>query len=398
MKPRLFFALLILINITSDLKAQNAKEILQKTYNKCQSIDNGYYEMTRYCKFMDSKDTSESNSTCYFKKLKNDDLDLSAFRYDFGDISFYNGNELVNIQSFDSTAIIFSKELWAKKIERESRRFSFFTPFTNGKYPTIQHDSDFNNKRFFFKLIGEEYLKNDTCYHVQVNTFYDEVISSNMRTIEIDYNYWIKKSDLIPIQYSIVYTNVLQNDTTYQFEKNVLTKYEINNLKNENLFALNSIPDFYKLKDYTPTNAPALLPKDTVAPDWELLSLKDEKINLLDLKGKLVLVDFFAKSCYPCMLALPGLQALHEKYKRKGLRVIGINIYDKKEDGIIGFISKHGITYPVLLGGKDVGVNYNVSSIPTVYLIDKNGKILFSFDGYEKKQEQILEDIIKQNL
>ena len=72
----------------------------------------------------------------------------------------------------------------------------------------------------------------------------------------------------------------------------------------------------------------------------------------MGLKGKLVLIDFFTKSCYPCMLALLGLQALHKKYKSKGLNVIGINIYDKKEDGIIPFLSKRGITYPVLLGGK----------------------------------------------
>ncbi len=398
MKPRLFFIFLIIVNTTIDLQSQNVKDILQKTYNKCQSIENGYYEMTRYFKFMDFKDTSKSNSTCYFKKLKNDDLNLSAFRYQNGEISIYNGDELVLVQPWDSTAIILSKKLWAKKIERESFRFSFFTPFTNQKYPIVQHDSDFNNKKYVFKLIGEENLKNDTCFHVQVNTFYDEDISENMRTIEIEYNYWIKRSDFMPIQYSIVYTNVLQNDTTYQYEKNILNKYEINNLKDENLFSLNSIPTFYKLKDYIPTIAPLLLPNNTAAPNWELFSLKNKKINLQDLKGKLVLLDFFTKSCYPCMLALPGLQTLHEKYKTKGLKVIGINIYDKKEEGIITFLSKHGITYTVLLGGKDVGINYNVSGIPTVYLIDKNGKIIFSFDGYEKKQEQILENIIKQNL
>lgn len=398
MKLKLLFVLFIILNTTGDLQAQDAKEILQKTYNKCQSIENGYYEMTRYFKLMNSRDTSKSNTTCYFDKLKNDDLNLSAFRYDDGDISIYNGNELVSGRIYDSTAIIFSKSLWPEPLERDARRFSFFTPFTNIKYPTIQHDADFNDKHFFFKLIGEEKIENDFCYHVQVNTFYDNEVSEDMRTIAIKYDYWIKKSEFLPIQYSIIYTTVLQKDTAYQYEKNIVTKYEINNLKDKNLFALKSFPDYYKLKDYVPANAPLLLPKNTVAPNWELLSLQDEKINLKNLKGKLVLLDFFTKSCYPCMLSMPGLQALHEKYKKKGLKIIGINIFDKKEDGIIDFISKHGITYTVLLGGKDVGVNYNVSGIPTVYLIDKNGKIIYSIDGYEKKQELVLEDIIKLNL
>jgi len=126
--------------------------------------------------------------------------------------------------------------------------------------------------------------------------------------------------------------------------------------------------------------------------------IKDEKINLKDFKGELVLIDFFTKSCYPCIMALPGLQALHEKYKSKGLNIIGINIYDKKEDGIIAFITKKGVTYPILLGGKDVGLNYNVSGIPSIYLIDKNGKIIFSYVGYDKETEETLENIIKEIL
>ena len=395
---RLFIPFLIILNTTIEVHAQNAQDILQKTHDKCQSVENGYYEMTKYFKFMDSKDTSKSYTSCYFKKLKNDDLNLPAYRIDYGGIAFYNGNELVDATSYDSTAIIFSKGLWAKRIEKESRRFSFFIPLTNEKYSIIQHDSDFNDKRYTFKLIGEEKLQNDVCYHIQVNAFYKTDTSENFRNIETNYNYWIKKSDYTPIQYSIVYTMVVQNDTSYQYEKNLLTKYELNNLNEENLFSLKSIPDYYKFKDYTPAKAIPLLQNATTAPNFELLSLDDKKINLMDLKGKLVLIDFFTKSCYPCMLALPGLQTLHKKYKSKGLTVIGINIYDKKEDGIIPFLSKRGITYPVLLGGKEVGENYNVSGIPTVYLIDKNGKIIFSFDGYEKKKEQELEDIIKLNL
>lgn len=395
---RLLISFLIISNIKTGVHAQNAQDILQKAYDKCQSIENGYYEMTKYHKFMRSKDTSKSYSSCYFKKLKSDTLNLPTYRIDYGGIAFYNGKELVDASSYDSTAIIFSKELWAKRIETESRRFSFFVPFTNEEYPVIQHDSDFNDKRFIFKLVGEEKLQNDICYHVNVNVLYNPEISESYRNIETNYNYWIKKSDYTPIQYSIVYTMVIQNDTTYQYEKNILTKYELNNLKEGNLFSLKSIPDYYRFKDYTPTKAIPLLQNASTAPNFELLSLDDKKINLMDLKGKLVLIDFFTKSCYPCMLALPGLQALHKKYKSKGLNVIGINIYDKKEDGIIPFLSKRGITYPVLLGGKEVGENYSISVIPTIYLIDKTGKIIFSFDGYEKKKEQELEDIIKLNL
>ena len=55
---------------------QDAKDILKKSYRKCQSIQNGYYEMTRYEKHTDRKDTIKSSYTCYFKKLKNDTLEI----------------------------------------------------------------------------------------------------------------------------------------------------------------------------------------------------------------------------------------------------------------------------------------------------------------------------------
>jgi len=99
------------------------------------------------------------------------------------------------------------------------------------------------------------------------------------------------------------------------------------------------------------------------------------------------------------MLALPDLQDLHERYDEKGVQIIGINPYDTKEDDDIdNFLAKRGITYTVLLGGKDVAKEYNVSGYPTIYLIDKEGKILFTQVGYGAGTETKLEEIIVKNL
>jgi thiol-disulfide isomerase/thioredoxin len=161
---------------------------------------------------------------------------------------------------------------------------------------------------------------------------------------------------------------------------------------------LKSIPDYFKIKDYVPYKSPDPLAKNTIAPNWQLISLSGERISLADLKGKLVLIDFFYKGCYPCILAFPSLQALYEKYKDKGLLLLGIDPYDKKEDDIESFLAKHGVTYTVLLGGKDVANDYQVSSYPTIYIVDKNGKIIFTQVGYGKGIETILEKVILENL
>ena len=184
----------------------------------------------------------------------------------------------------------------------------------------------------------------------------------------------------------------------YQYEKIILNKYEVNTLTDESPLKISSIPSWYKLKDFVPYKSPKLLPNDTIAPNWVLPSLTDEKINLEDLKGQLVLIDFFYRSCYPCMQALPGLQALHEKYKDKGVKIIGIDPYDKKEDDIAAFLAKRGVTYTVLLEGKQAAKDYRISGYPTMYLIDRNGKVIFTNVGYGKGTEDILEEAIKKNL
>jgi thiol-disulfide isomerase/thioredoxin len=397
MKTPLPIIVLLLLN-SFILSAQNAKEILKNTYRKCQTIQNGYYEMTRYRKMMDSKDTLSSTSNCFFKRLKDDDLHLSAFHYsDGGNILIYTGSDLATVHSWDSSAVIMSKELWAEKIKYNSLTFECYAPLINQKYPIVYHDSLFTDKNFVFKFRGVETVNNNTCYHIQVNDIHKDE-SPDMKTIRIEYHYWINKADSIPLQYSIEMDNVISNDTMYQYEKNVLKKYELNNMRDKNMVTLNSIPPYYKITDSAPAQSTPLLPEKTVAPNWELQSLEGEKISLNHLRGQLVLVDFFYKSCYPCMLAIPGLQSLHEKYKNEGLKIIGIDIHDTKDSGIAGFLSKRGVTYPVVLGGKDASEQYHVSGLPTIYLIDKVGKIIFSKDGYEKGFEETLEQIIRKNL
>lgn len=383
----------------------DAKEILRESYEKCQSIENGYYEMAHYMKYMSDKDTSLSSYTCYFRKLPDDSIYSSAFHYQIyyeGDYSrdvLYTGDDFVSYSKKDSIGEIMSKTLWADDIKSYSHNYIFYSPVTNKKSYPLPDDSSFIDNRIEFEYVGEEMINNISCFHVKMNTIPQNDSTDMMKTLRIENNFWISKQDYIPIQYSIAYDLVMNDDSMYQFEKNVLTKYELNNLDDDQQLRRTSIPSYITLKDYKPYKSPDLLPKDTVAPQWSLVSLNNETIKLSDLKGQLVLIDFFYKSCYPCMLALPALQDLHERYSDKGLKIIGIDPYDTKEkDDIDNFLSKRGVTYTVLLEGKDVAKEYHVSGYPTMYLISKEGKILFKQEGYGEETEKELEEIIKQNL
>ena len=243
---------------------QDAKEILQQTYNKCQSVKSGYYEMSKQMKYMSGKDTTRSSYFCHFKELKHDSLYSSTFHYkEFkednyrGDV-IYTGDELVLTYTRDSTATIMSKLRWASKIKAYRNNFTFYTPLVNRKDSYLQHDSDFINNRNIFKFIGIENLKGMICYHVQVNKIPKIDTTEALKTLREEYHYWIKKEDSIPVQYTLAFDVEMNNDTMYQYEKFVLNHYELNNLKDEKIISLNSIPSYYTTKDFVPYKSPEL--------------------------------------------------------------------------------------------------------------------------------------------
>jgi thiol-disulfide isomerase/thioredoxin len=411
MKNNLFtIAFLLLFQFSF---GQDAKVILKQSYQKCQTIQNGYYEMTRYEKKTDNKDTLKTKFYCSFKKLKDDSIYSSAFHhYSFFKDTIkldviYTGVNLVTASSNDSSATIMSKPLWSNEIRAFSYDNELYNPLTDKESSPIQHDSDFNDNKYSFKFIGKEKLNGVECYHIKVNVFPKKDSLQIINIARFEFHYWIKKQDSIPIQYSTAFDWIIDTDTMYKYQLNVLNKYDINNLKNEDYLTLNSIPTFYNKKDYVPVKntellsknvQPDLLNEGTVAPNWELNSLNNEKISLKNLEGQLVLIDFFYKACNPCLRAIPVLEALSQKYKNKGLRVIGIDPYDKKDDEILSLLSKIGVTYTVCLGGKNVEKDYHVKSYPTIFLIDKKGKIIFVQEGCESDIEAKLERTIKKNL
>ncbi len=397
--------LLVAVIFSSCNKTPTPEEILKKSFDKCQTIKKGYYEMEHHMKYMSEKDTSLQMYHCHFKKLEDDSIYSSAFHYKMFEkneckrVVLYTGNDFINYSEKDSTGEIMSKKLWAKEIQSYSHNYTFYSPLFSKKSYPLPQDSAFLDNKNIFEFKGEEMLDNIPCYRITRNLIPENDSTEMMQTLRTEVNYWISKEDYIPIQYSIAFDMLMNNDTMCQFEKNRLTKYELNTLEDDSVLKLSSIPEYINLKNYKPYKSPELLANETLAPNWSLTSLEDKEVALSDYKGELVLIDFFYKSCYPCMQALPALQNLHEKYKDKELNIIGINPYDTKEkDDIDVFLAKRGVSYTILLGGKEVAKEYHVSGYPTMYLIGKDGKIIFSQVGYAKSVDEVLEALIKEHL
>jgi cytochrome c-type biogenesis protein len=130
------------------------------------------------------------------------------------------------------------------------------------------------------------------------------------------------------------------------------------------------------------------------APDFTLESLDGKKMSLSDLRGKAVLLNFWATWCGPCKIETPWLVELQAKYGPNGLQVIGVEMGDDSKDDIAKFVKDMGVNYPVLIGKEAVGQAYGgVPGLPESFVIGRDGKIEDKILGLESKSD--IEDAIK---
>jgi thiol-disulfide isomerase/thioredoxin len=113
-----------------------------------------------------------------------------------------------------------------------------------------------------------------------------------------------------------------------------------------------------------------------------------------DVKGKIVLVDFFASWCEPCKDSFPAMEELKQKYGDKGLVIIAINV-DKKKEDMDDFVKKHPVTFTILRDGSNKLVNeVKIPTMPSSFLLDRDGKVHSfhrGFKGAESKKKYAAE-------
>jgi peroxiredoxin len=108
--------------------------------------------------------------------------------------------------------------------------------------------------------------------------------------------------------------------------------------------------------------------------DFTLTDLQGTPWHLRDLKGKVVLVNFWATWCPPCRKEMPDLQALYDKYRHQGFLVLSIS--DEDAAKVQPFIRERNITYPVLLDpGRKVNETFQVEGIPKSFVYNREGKL-----------------------
>lgn len=147
----------------------------------------------------------------------------------------------------------------------------------------------------------------------------------------------------------------------------------------------------------TPGNSFSGLAKSAPAPDFTLEALDGKSMRLSDLRGKAVLLNFWATWCAPCKIEMPWFVELQGQYGAEGLQIVGVAMDDSSKDDIAKFAKDMGVNYPVLIGKEAVGDAYGgVPALPESFFIGRDGKIVDRIIGLKGKGE--IEDDIKKAL
>jgi len=148
-------------------------------------------------------------------------------------------------------------------------------------------------------------------------------------------------------------------------------------------------------------DAAAALPAiGAAAPDFASRSDSGRNVRLSELRGQVVLINFWASWCNPCRQELPLLNKIYAQYRATGFVLLAVNVDDNRKDAEV-MLKRLGLRFPTLFdSNKNVAKLYGVDAMPATLVIDRDGRVRHVhrgyYDGYERKYEQQVRELLKE--
>lgn len=370
----LLFLMILIIGSNASV-AQTPEEILRKTSNLLQSKKSIDYKAVYRMKFFSGNDTFGHHGKAQLMRHSDDSLFHGKIRCTLNDtfFKFYDQEYIYGWNKITDSCTRFEKKLtWAIDGNVSSQIIwrNFLEP------DRIAKKIDPLNK---ITKLEDTIIDGTKCWNISV-LFPDEEDFT-----EATRNYYIAQKDYMLLMET--YRVKFQGDHQYNLFK--LLSWDFDKVKND-IFSPRSFSSKMIVTDYVePKRDDAsvrLLDSGTIAPAlYGKIYAKDTFPDTVDLKGRITVLDYWYMSCHPCIKAIPVLDSIQQLYAAKGVQVIGLNAYDNDEEGrarLPKFLSFNPMHYDILLIDKDIVSNYRVRSWPTIYIIDREGKIIHHHVGY----------------
>ncbi|MDB5232938.1 MAG: thiol-disulfide oxidoreductase [Chitinophagaceae bacterium] len=359
MRCLIFFMLMLLI---ADAKAQTAENIFKETAAAMKALHSVNYEV--YSEYPGNK---VSASVIINRIAVNPMFGASQVKVSGMSIN-ENGTEQIAFAS-DGKRFEYKDQLKDAIVRIDSGTVSKIARSPVGIYLQLALPAYFNIDPFsagFLKdvttmeLLSDTMLFNSVCYKIAVTREYDNPIAGGKSRST---GYWfIGKEDH------------LVHGFQFSVQKQFLKIRKINESYTDEVFHLSAEQNVIKMTG-TETISAGLLKRGETAPDWTLPAVNGP-LSLSSLKGKIVLLDFWGTWCGPCIKSMPDIQAIHEQFKGKDVQVIGVSVETEPGAKPFDFVKKKGFTYTIVADGNKITERYKVKQFPSVYLIDKTGKII----------------------
>ena len=130
--------------------------------------------------------------------------------------------------------------------------------------------------------------------------------------------------------------------------------------------------------------------------NWEFFTLSGKSVKTTDFKGKVIFINFWATWCRPCVIEMPGLQILYDKLKKENVEFLFIS--NEEKNRVKNFIEQNNYTMPIYIKGEKIPKAIEYRGIPSIFIVNKDGTIVFKHTGSANWSDKSCVDFIKKLL
>lgn len=379
--------------ICTSLFAQDEKagSIFREVDKSLKKINNFSYTLNHYYKHYTKSDTSISIVKVLQKRMEADAMGA----YHVMAVNSISSSDPANyLKRYDGRHIFISDydqdEIKVVDVKQEgygcirgNSSYQFLLPhfFERGYFR--KYNSIFANLLIKKMTVKDTVINNTLCFGIDIAVKDTRDIKQNFIT------HYISKNDYLPIAYRSTSVFDGMNDYVY-YEIN----YDaINAVLPTDTFAIEVNNSFKQAYKETKDSSKSLIEKGSLAPDFIATDVIGNQIQLSELKGSVVVLDFWYISCYPCLKAIPELNRLYAKFKERDVTMIGVNTMDSK-DKVFAFSKERNINYSSTYKSAEIASLFGIKAFPTTIVINKEGIVEWVEEGWDKGYEKKLEQLL----